>query len=52
MFLEWSLLTIVSLGALVFLVKMFYFRSITVKEQRISEMMKMTLKEEEILIRK
>ncbi len=45
MFLEWSLLTIVTLGALVFLVKMFYFRSITVKEQRSSEMMKLTLKE-------
>lgn len=52
MFLEWSLLTIVTLGALVFLVKMFYFRSITVKEQRSSEMMKLTLKEAEILIRK
>jgi hypothetical protein len=31
---------------------MFYFRSITVKEQRSSEMMKLTLKEAEILIRK
>jgi peptidoglycan hydrolase CwlO-like protein len=52
MFLEWSLLTIVSLGAIIFLVKMFYFKSITVKEQRSSEMMKLTLKEAEILIRK
>jgi peptidoglycan hydrolase CwlO-like protein len=31
---------------------MFYFKSITVKEQRSSEMMKLTLKEAEILIRK
>ena len=52
MFLEWSLLTIVSLGAIIFLVKMFYFKSITVKEQRSSEMMKLTLQEAEILIRK
>lgn len=52
MFLEWSLLTVVTLGALFFLVKMFYFRSITVKEQRSSEMMKLTLKEAEVLIRK
>jgi len=52
MFLEWSLLTVVTLGALFFLVKMFYIRSITVKEQRSSEMMKLTLREAEILIRK
>lgn len=52
MFLEWSLLTIVSLGAIIFLVKMFYFKSITIKEQRSNEMMKLTLKEAEILIRK
>lgn len=52
MFLEWSLLTIVTLGALFFFVKMFYFRSITVKTERSSEMMKLTLREAEILIRK
>jgi len=52
MFLEWSLLTVVTLGALFFLVKMFYFRSITAKEQRSNEMMKLTLKEAEVLIRK
>ena len=52
MLLEWSLLTVVTLAALFFLVKMFYFSSITVKEQRSSEMMKLTLKEAEILIRK
>ncbi|MBD3798649.1 hypothetical protein [Sulfuricurvum sp.] len=52
MFLEWSLLTVVTLVAIFFLVKMFYFRSITVKEQQSNEMMKLTLKEAEVLIRK
>lgn len=52
MFFEWSLLTIVSLLAIFLFVKMFYFKSITVKEQRSNEMMKLTLQEAEILIRK
>ena len=52
MFLEWSLLTIVSLLAIFLFVKMFYFKSITAKEQRSNEMMKLTLQEAEILIRK
>ena len=52
MFLEWSLLTIVSLLAIFLFVKMFYFKSITAKEQRSNEMMKLTLREAEILIRK
>jgi len=52
MFLEWSLLTIVSLIAIFLFVKMFYFKSITAKEQRSNDMMKMTLQEAEILIRK
>ncbi|WP_345991062.1 hypothetical protein [Sulfurimonas sp. HSL-1716] len=52
MFYEWSLLTIVSLLAIFLFVKMFYFKSITVKEQRSNEMMKLTLQEAEILIRK
>ena len=52
MFSEWSLLTVVSLLAIFLFVKMFYFKSITVKEQRSNEMMKLTLKEAEILIRK
>jgi peptidoglycan hydrolase CwlO-like protein len=34
------------------LVKMFYFKSITNKEQRGNDLMKMTLQEAEILIRK
>jgi peptidoglycan hydrolase CwlO-like protein len=33
-------------------VKMFYFKSITVKEQKSNDMMKLTLKEAEVLIRK
>jgi peptidoglycan hydrolase CwlO-like protein len=52
MFTEWSLLTVVSLVAIFLFVKMFYFKSINVKEQRSNEMMKLTLQEAEILIRK
>lgn len=52
MFMDWSLLTITSLIAIFLFVKMFYFKSITVKEQRSNEMMKLTLREAEILIRK
>ena len=52
MFLEWSLMTILSLLAIFLFVKMFYFKSITHKEQRSNELMKMTLQEAEILIRK
>lgn len=52
MFFEWSLLTILSIISLWLLVKMFYFKSITNKEQRGNDLMKMTLQEAEILIRK
>ena len=52
MFLEWSLVTIISLIAIFLFVKMFYFKSITAKEQRSNDMMKLTLQEAEILIRK
>ncbi len=52
MFFEWSLLTVVSLLAIFLFVKMFYFKSITHKEQRSNELMKMTLQEAEVLIRK
>ena len=52
MFFEWSLLTVLSIVSLWLLVKMFYFKSITNKEQRGNELMKMTLQEAEILIRK
>ncbi len=52
MFWEWSLLTILSLLSIYLFVKMFYFKSITNKEQRSNDMMKLTLNEAEILIRK
>ncbi len=52
MFFQWSLLTIVSLIAIYLFVKMFYFKSITIKEQKSNEMMKLTLQEAEVLIRK
>lgn len=52
MFWEWSLLTILSVLSIFLSVKMFYFRSITSKEQRTNDMMKLTLQEAEILIRK
>jgi len=52
MFLEWSLLTVVSMIAIFLLVKMYYFKSITVKEHKSNELMKLTLQEAEVLIRK
>ena len=52
MFFEWSLLTVLSILSLWLLVKMFYFKSITNKEQRGNDLMKMKLQEAEILIRK
>jgi peptidoglycan hydrolase CwlO-like protein len=52
MFTEWSLLTLVSIVAVYLFVKMFYFRSITIKEQKSNEMMKFSLQEAEVLIRK
>jgi peptidoglycan hydrolase CwlO-like protein len=52
MFWEWSLLTVISMLAVYLFVKMFYFKSITVKEQKSNDMMKLTLKEAEVLIRK
>ena len=52
MFWEWSLLTLLSVVSVFLFVKMFYFKSITNKEQRSNELMKLTLREAEILIRK
>jgi len=52
MFLEWSLLTVISLIAIYLFVKMFYFKSITFKEHKSNELMKLTLQEAEVLIRK
>lgn len=52
MFWEWSLLTILSMLSVYLFVKMYYFKSITSKEKRGNDLMKLTLKEAEILIRK
>jgi len=52
MFFQWSLLTVLSIVAIYLFVKMFYFKSITNKEQRSNDLMKLTLQEAEILIRK
>ncbi|MDF1881147.1 hypothetical protein JHD50_07505 [Sulfurimonas sp. MAG313] len=49
---EWSLLSIITLVGIFLFVKMFYFKNITFKEQKNNELMKMTLQEAEILIRK
>ena len=52
MFWEWSLLTMLSILSIWLFVKMYYFKSITNKEQRSNDLMKLTLQEAEILIRK
>ncbi|NOQ32139.1 MAG: hypothetical protein GQ570_13565 [Helicobacteraceae bacterium] len=52
MFTEWGVLTIISLIAFYLFVKLFYFKSITIKEQRGNDMMKITLREAELLVRK
>ncbi len=52
MFWEWSLLTLLSLLSVFLFVKMYYFKSITNREQRSNDLMKLTLQEAEILIRK
>ena len=52
MFWEWSLLSILSVLSIYLFVKMFYFKSITNKEKRSNDVMKLTLNEAEILIRK
>ncbi len=52
MFWEWSLLTILSILSIFLFVKMYYFKSITNREQRSNDLMKLTLQEAEILIRK
>jgi peptidoglycan hydrolase CwlO-like protein len=52
MFWEWSLLSIMTLVSLFLFVKMFYFSSVNIKEQKSNEMMKLTLSEAEVMIRK
>ena len=52
MFFEWSLLTLLALLSIFLFIKMFYFKSITQREKKSNDLMKMTLQEAEILIRK
>ncbi|WP_456383226.1 hypothetical protein [Hydrogenimonas sp.] len=52
MFLEWSLVTFSLLLVIFVVVKMFYFKSMTIKERKNNDLMKLTLKEAEVLIRK
>jgi peptidoglycan hydrolase CwlO-like protein len=52
MFFEWTMLTIVVFIATYLFVKMFYFKNLNHKEKRQNDLMKITLEEAEILIRK
>ncbi len=52
MFFQWLVLTLLFVGMAYVLVKMFYFKSLTIKEQRNNDVMKLTLREAEVLIRK
>jgi len=52
MFFQWSLLTILAVISIFLFIKMFYFKSITQREKKSNDLMKMTLQEAEILIRK
>ena len=52
MLFEWSMLTIIFVISLFLLVKMFYFKNMNIKEHKNNEMMRLTLKEAEVLIRK
>ena len=52
MFFEWTLLTLLSALTLFVMVKMFYFKNMNIKENRNNEMMRLTLREAEVLIRK
>ena len=52
MFGEWSLLTLLAVLSIFLFIKMFYFKSITQREKKSNDLMKITLQEAEILIRK
>ena len=52
MLFEWSLVTFSLLLVIFVVVKMYYFKNLTIKEQRNNDVMKLTLKEAEVLIRK
>jgi len=52
MFGEWALVTIIVIFVLFMFVRMFYYQSIAHKEEKNSAIMRITLQEAEILIRK
>ncbi|KIM10666.1 MAG: membrane protein [Sulfuricurvum sp. PC08-66] len=52
MFFEWTLLTVVFVVALFLMVKMLYYKNMNVKESRSNEMLKLTIQEAELVIRK
>ena len=52
MLFEWSVVTLALMLAIFLFVKMFYFKNLTIKEQKSNDVMKLTLKEAELLIRK
>ncbi len=52
MFWEWSIVTVSLVLVVILLIKMFYFQNLTIKEQKNNDVMKLTLKEAEVLIRK
>ncbi len=52
MFFDWILLTLLVLISLYLFVKMFYFKNLNHREMKNNDIMKMTLEEAEVLIRK
>jgi peptidoglycan hydrolase CwlO-like protein len=52
MLFDWAIITLTSMLAIFLFVKMFYFKNLTIKEKKSNDVMKMTLKEAEIMIRK
>ena len=52
MFFDWGIVTLTLMLAIYLFIKMFYFKNLTIKEQKSNDIMKLTLKVAEILIRK
>jgi len=52
MLFDWSIVTLALMLAVYLFVKMFYFKNLTIREQKSNDVMKMTLREAEYLIRK
>jgi len=52
MLFDWSIVTLALMLAIYLFVKMFYFKNLTIREQKSNDVMKMTLREAEYLIRK